>query len=103
MRSIRSCRPLGLPRGGPEGPQPRTILGSLLVVALCVAVLHGQGPVAPSALTAPGPDSWPMHNGDYSGRRFSELTTIDSRTVASLAFGWTHRIVAAGPAGGGGA
>jgi alcohol dehydrogenase (cytochrome c) len=36
------------------------------------------------------------------GRRFSELTTIDSRNVASLSLGWTHRIAAAGPAGGGG-
>ena len=43
-----------------------------------------------------------MHNGDYSGRRFSELTTVDSRNVASLSLGWTHRIAAAGPAGGGG-
>jgi alcohol dehydrogenase (cytochrome c) len=43
--------------------------------------------VAPSALAAPTPDSWPMYNGDYSGRRFSELTTLDSRTVASLTLG----------------
>ena len=61
---------------------PRAVL--LLVVASFAAVLHGQGTVAPSALTAPTPDSWPMHNGDYTGRRFSELTTIDSRNVASL-------------------
>ena len=69
---------------------------ALLVVVSCVAVVHGQGTVAPSALTAPTPDSWPMHNGDYSGRRFSELTTIDSRNVASLSLGWTRRIAPAG-------
>ncbi|HEV8393534.1 MAG TPA: acido-empty-quinoprotein group A [Vicinamibacterales bacterium] len=78
------------------------LAGMLLVAVSCVAALHGQGIVAPSALAAPTPDSWPMHNGDYSGRRFSELTTIDSRNVASLSLGWTHRITAAGPAGGGG-
>ena len=76
--------------------------GALLVVMSSVAAIHGQGTVAPSALAAATPDSWPMHNGDYSGRRFSELTTIDSRNVASLSLGWAHRIAAAGPAGGGG-
>ena len=58
------------------------------VVALSfAATLHGQGTVPSSALTAPTTESWPMHNGDYTGRRFSDLTTIDSRTVASLSPG----------------
>jgi len=42
MRSVRGCSPSGLP---------------FLVVMSLAATLHGQGIVAPAALTAPTPDS----------------------------------------------
>ena len=78
--------------------------GAVLVVMLAAAVhVAGQGRVDDAALLNPAPDSWPMYNGDYSGRRFSALSTIDSGNVTSLSLGWTHRIAASGPAGGGGA
>ena len=77
-------------------------VAALLLVASLGAPLYGQGVVEPSALLSPTPDSWPMHNGDYSGRRFSELTTLNTANAGSLSLGWTHRIAAAGPAGGGG-
>jgi alcohol dehydrogenase (cytochrome c) len=79
------------------------ILASLLIVISVAALVRAQGVVSPPALLQPATDAWPMHNGDYTGRRFSPLTTVNSNTVASLSLGWTHRIVAAGAAGGGGA
>ena len=35
--------------------------------------------------------SWPTYNGDYSGRRFSELTQINTSNVISLSFAWIWR------------
>ena len=64
-----------------------------LALQACVT-LSAQGVVSIDDLLKPTSSSWPMYNGDYSGRRFSELTTLDSRTVASLSLGWTHRITA---------
>src|SRR6202008_2887148 len=49
---------------------------SLLILALA---LHGQT------------DTWPTFNGDYSGRRFSPLTQINSKNVGSLALAWVYR------------
>lgn len=72
------------------------------LLALLVAPVLGQGVVELSALTKPTADSWPMYNGDYSGRRFSELTTVNSRNAGSLSLRWTQRVTASGPAGGGG-
>ena len=44
-----------------------------------------------------------MHNGDYSGRRFSSLSTIDVSNVSSLTRAWVYRPDAGNaPAGGGG-
>jgi len=79
----------------------RIAVALLLVVSVLVSV-HAQGVVAPAALVQPGTDSWPMHNGDYSGRRFSPLTTVNSTNAGMLSLGWTHRVTAPGPAGGGG-
>ncbi len=44
-------------------------------------------------------DSWPTYNGDYSGRRFSSLSKINTSNVNSLSLAWVYR--ASG--GGGGA
>ena len=78
------------------------IAAALLLVVLVAIHADAQGVVAPSALTQPATDSWPMYNGDYSGRRFSPLMIVNSSNVQSLSLGWTHRITAEGPAGGGG-
>jgi len=57
----------------------------------------------PTTLTQPVGDSWPVYNGDYSGRRFSALATIDTSNVASLAQAWVFRPNAGdAPADGGG-
>jgi len=52
--------------------------------------LFGQG-LDPAALLKPPVDSWPTYNGDYSGRRYSTLTQIDSRNVKNLALQWVYR------------
>jgi len=44
----------------------------------------------------PPTDSWPTYNGDYSGRRFSPLTKINSSNVGSLSLSWVYRINAGG-------
>jgi alcohol dehydrogenase (cytochrome c) len=75
------------------------VVGVLIAGAMLVA----QGGVPPSALRQPLGESWPMYNGDYSGRRFSALTSIDTSNVASLTQAWTFRPDAGNsPAGGGG-
>ena len=59
----------------------------LLIASLVLApaVLRGQGHgVDPSQLLKPLADSWPTHNGDYSGRRYSLLERVNRATVKSL-------------------
>src|SRR5262245_31433604 len=86
------------------GPLNAPCVIALLANMAFAAVLSAQGTVAPSALLQPLGDSWPMHNGDYSGRRFSALTKIDRSTVSALTLAWVHRPApGAAPAGGGGA
>ncbi|MGH9620448.1 MAG: acido-empty-quinoprotein group A, partial [Bryobacteraceae bacterium] len=34
--------------------------------------------------------SWPTYNGDYSGRRFSELSQINASNVKDLTLVWTY-------------
>jgi alcohol dehydrogenase (cytochrome c) len=79
--------------------------GSVIALLLIVgAWLVAQRGVTTVALRQPVGDSWPMYNGDYSGRRFSALATIDISNVASLAQAWVFRPNAGdAPTGGGGA
>jgi len=76
----------------------------LVAIFLCAhAALVAQGTVSHELLLRPTPDSWPMYNGDYSGRRFSPLTNIDTSTVASTTLAWVYRPNPGNvPAGGGG-
>jgi alcohol dehydrogenase (cytochrome c) len=74
------------------------------VATLVVAVaLAAQGTVAPETLLQPPGDSWPMYNGDYSGRRFSSLNKITAANVSGTTLAWVYRPnPGAAPAGGGG-
>jgi alcohol dehydrogenase (cytochrome c) len=75
---------------------------ALLLVA-AAATLSAQATVPAERLLQPLAREWLMHNGDYSGRRFSQLTRIDTSTVASLTLAWVHRPApGAAPSGGGG-
>ena len=58
---------------------------------LAAAALYGQEGLDPAKLMQPPIDTWPMYHGDYSGRRFSTLTKINSSNVDSLTLAWVYR------------
>lgn len=66
-----------------------------MLVLIALASAYPQG-LDPAALLNPATKTWPTYNGDYSGRRYSELTQINAKNVASLAMTWafqTHSTV----------
>jgi alcohol dehydrogenase (cytochrome c) len=78
-------------------------LGTLAAVLLAGLTIAAQGALAPAELLRPLGDTWPMYNGDYSGRRFSALAQIDTSSVSGMTLAWVYRPNAGGaPAGGGG-
>src|SRR5881227_9437 len=79
----------------------RLLFLSASLTALAGAVL-GQG-LLPATLLKQPTDSWPTYNGDYSGRRFSPLTQINSSNVHTLSLAWATRFSGGGGGGRGGA
>src|SRR5438128_9336961 len=63
--------------------------------------LGGQG-LDPALLTKPATDSWPTYAGDYSQRRYSTLTQIDTNNVRHLSLAWVSRLTAGAGGGEGG-
>src|SRR3954466_6879747 len=60
-----------------------------LVIVLAPVILAGQGKgIDPAQLLKPLGDSWPTHNGDYSGRRYSTLARVNRTTVKHLSLAW---------------
>lgn len=77
----------------------KSILASLSLSLLLAPVLIGQQAtkpqeLAPNALRLfnPPADSWPTYNGDYSGRRFSEISQINSTNIDRLKVKWTYKV-----------
>src|SRR5436305_14411633 len=72
----------------------------LLIGSICVpgAQLAAQG-LDPATLLKPATDAWPSYAGDYTQRRFSMLTQIDTANVKHLSLAWVRRLTA-GPGGG---
>ena len=64
----------------------RNCLFFLLAGGTCATA---QG-LNPAEIVRPVAGSWPTFNGDYSGRRFSPLTQIDSKNVADLGLAWVY-------------
>ncbi len=66
--------------------------GALIVLALSLASLaaRAQG-LDPAELLKPPTDTWPTFNGDYTGRRFSPLTQINSMNVSKLSLAWAFQ------------
>jgi alcohol dehydrogenase (cytochrome c) len=58
--------------------------------ALTAAAVYSQPPMPT--------DSWPTYNGDFSGRRFSPLTKINTSNVKGLSLAWEYRILNTGGA-----
>ena len=73
-----------------------------LVAALLVvpASLAGQerGGLDPASLREPLSASWPTYSGDYSGRRYSQLTQVTTDTVEHLSLAWTRELDTGMPA-----
>jgi len=65
---------------------------ALLMLALAGVTASTQAPPAARIPT----DGWPTYNGDYTGRRFSELTKITADNVKHLGLAWSYRLSAAG-------
>ncbi len=67
------------------------LLRTFLVAGLLGATLFAQGKLDPAKLQQPPTDSWPTYHGDYSGRRFSTLTKINTTNINSLSLAWVFR------------
>jgi alcohol dehydrogenase (cytochrome c) len=63
------------------------LLAACLLASPVLLPAQGKG-VDPSALLQPLKDSWPTYNGDYTGKRYSELTGVNQTTVKHLTLGW---------------
>ena len=68
----------------------------LVVLSLFSAIAFSQGWLTVAKLGQPASDSWPTYNGDYSGRRYSTLTRINSTNIRSLSLAWVFRAVPGG-------
>ncbi|HEV1285342.1 MAG TPA: acido-empty-quinoprotein group A, partial [Bryobacteraceae bacterium] len=68
------------------------------ILFLMPALILAQG-LDPKWLTLDHqpPNVWPTYNGDYSGRRFSDLTQINQSNVDLLKIEWIYRITSVGP------
>src|SRR5579864_9533123 len=70
---------------------PASITRNVLVaLVLLLATLESQS-LTPAKLLQSPKDMWPMYNGDYSGRRFSNLTRINDSNISSLSLAWVYR------------
>jgi alcohol dehydrogenase (cytochrome c) len=73
------------------------LTSSLLLLPVA---LTGQGRGAtPADLHQPLAESWPTHNGDYSGKRYSSLKLINQNTVKQLSLAWVS-VLSSGQGGG---
>jgi len=72
---------------------------TVAVAATGIALAQG---LTRADLLKPKPDSWPSYNGDYSGRRYSPLTAINTTNVHTLSLAWATRFGSAGGGRGGG-
>ena len=71
----------------------KLLTASLLTLFLSSAALYGQTATETAQPSlAKLTDSWPTYNGDYSGRRYSPMTKINTTTVKQLSLAWTFRI-----------
>src|SRR3954471_15364777 len=65
-----------------------------LLLAMLLPCLASAQALDPNTLTLfkQPPGVWPTYNGDYSGRRFSELTQINQSNIDLLKIDWTLRL-----------
>jgi alcohol dehydrogenase (cytochrome c) len=87
---------------------PLTATSTLLLVSLAAMILRAQGQtpaqaggavvstvvdISPGDLRVSPPGAnWPSYNGDYSGRRYSSLSQINSANVGQLRAQWAFHV-----------
>ena len=64
----------------------------IILAALNTLPLRAQHGETASEFGPAPTQSWPTYNGDFSGRRFSELSQINSDTVKQLELQWSYEI-----------
>ena len=67
----------------------------LAVIALLSAAspsAQNGGGLDPAALLEPLEATWPTYSGDYSGRRYSTLTQVNTATVHQMTLAWTREL-----------
>lgn len=62
----------------------------LLLSAICVLPAVAQG-LDPATILHPTPDSWPTYYGDYTGRRYSSLSQINTKNAGMLTLAWAFQ------------
>src|SRR5436305_4634889 len=73
-----------------------------LPILFVPVLLIGQGRgVDPADLLKPLKEDWPTYNGDYSGKRYSALTQVNTTNVKNLTLAWMTRVTS-GPGNSGG-
>ena len=65
---------------------------SIILAALNALPLQAQHGETASEFGPSPIQSWPTYNGDFSGRRFSELSQINADTVKQLELQWSYEI-----------
>jgi alcohol dehydrogenase (cytochrome c) len=66
----------------------------LTAVSLLPGIAFAQGGgLKPEDLLKPLKDDWPTYNGDYTGKRFSELKQINRDNVQHMTLAWSARFI----------
>src|SRR5262249_4470861 len=65
---------------------------ALVALGLSLASIpaRAQG-LDPAKMLKPPTDTWPTFNGDYTGRRFSPLTQINTTNAGKLSLAWAFQ------------
>jgi alcohol dehydrogenase (cytochrome c) len=79
----------------------RRISGKILVASILLVASFESQSLKSSKLMELPTDTWPMYNGDYSGRRFSTLNKINDANIRSLSLAWVYRASVGGGGFGG--
>lgn len=62
----------------------------LVAMVLGAAVAYAQG-LDPATMQNPGTDTWPTYYGDYTGRRHSSLSQINTQNAGLLTLAWAFQ------------
>ena len=66
----------------------RPLIAALFIAATAFSSYAADKGLNPDTLTQPLAKEWPTFNGDYSGRRYSELSQINQSNVNHMTLAW---------------